>query len=200
MSLDKNSLQQATILFSRATEIRTGEYAAVAYVQNPNRSAAALSVPYHFVFYDNSNILVSEKRGSISLAPGEITPVYVPTIYTGNRKIVRAFFELTDEPAWVRAGNPAKALTITDTETADLTTSPRIETIVTNTDVTPRKDITVVATVFDGAGTAFAVSQTVLENLAGGEQARLVFTWPQAFNTYPARIDIIPLIAPEIER
>lgn len=198
-ALDSERVASETVLWSRAFPVRPGEYAAVAYIQNPNRDAAALLVPYRFSLYDSANVLVAEREGVVTIMPGGITPVYEGKITTGNRVVARTFFELTGSVNWVRAGNPAAALLTSNTKVTADSATPTIAVDVRNTDVSARKQVAIVAVVFDSLGNAFAASRTLIPELAGDEEKHIVFTWPDSFAANPVRTDIIPVMVPELQ-
>jgi hypothetical protein len=194
--LDVSSLRPQSVKWVRAFLVRPGEYAATAYIENPNKNAGVMSAPYHFSFYDANNILIAEKSGTTMIMPGAITPVYVSQIASGDRVIAHAFFEFTAPLVWIASHNAADALTVTNIRTDGINQTPHVSADITNTAVTDQSRITYVATLFDGAGNAFASSQTILQSLAGGATSNIVFTWPSAFTTTPTRIDILPVMKP----
>ena len=198
-ALNSEELQPEVVMWARAFKVRSGEYAAIAYIQNPNRNAAAVKVPYHFSFYDSSNVIVAERSGVVTIMPGGITPVYEGQLMTGNRNISRTFFEFTDSVHWLRAGNPTAALMTGDVKTNITTTAASVSANIRNTDITKRDNVTVIAVAFDNLGNAFAASRTFIESLAGDESRRIVFTWPEGFPEPPVRTDIIPVMMPELE-
>lgn len=198
-ALDNEDIIPHALLWSRAFLVRSGEYAATAYIENPNRSAAAINVPYRFSFYDANNILVAERNGSVSIVPGAITPVHETQIPSGNRMISRTFFEFLQIPAWTQAGNPAAALTVSNIRVSD-DGVPKVSVSVHNTDVDSRTDITYVVTLFDVLGNSFASSKTIISELGGGESKHLTFTWPHSFEASAARVDVLPIMAPVVEK
>ncbi|HET8581172.1 MAG TPA: hypothetical protein VFL98_01750 [Candidatus Paceibacterota bacterium] len=198
VALDPATLQSVSVEWARAFEVRQGEYGAIAYLLNPNHGAAVLAVPYTFSFYDANNVLVGERSGTTTIMAGATTPVYVGGISTGSRDIAHTFFKFTAPLSWVAATNPGAQLIVANTRAANTNAAPTITTDVTNTDVTDRDAITYVATAFDPAGNAIATSKTYVGQLAGGATKRLVFTWPDPFPVAPARIDVLPVIAPAV--
>lgn len=194
--LDPNQLQPSAVLWSRAFSVRDGSYNAASYIENPNDGAGVSSVGYVFKLYDSDNVLVAERIGSTFIMPGRVTPVFEGAIDTGNRKVARAFFALTAEPAWQQMRDAAKVIAVSDVAASNIATVPRVSATVRNTDVSPLFDISFVATVFDTAGNAYASSATHLDRLAAGETQQIVFTWPDPFPSLVGRIDVIPRVAP----
>ena len=156
--LDATSLQSSAILWARTFKVRAGLYDAVAYIDNPNAAAGVMSVGYRFGLYDAQNVLVSERTGNTFVMPGGITPVFVGGIDTGSRDAVRAYLEFTEPRVWIRASNTAKAVVVTNPSVSSIDTEPRVTAIATNNSVRSVTSVIFVATVFDPAGNAIALS------------------------------------------
>ena len=197
--LDTATLQPESVLWVRAFPVRASEYAATAYIQNPNKEAGVMSAAYKFSFYDANNVLVAERAGTTAILPGAITPVYAAQIVSGSRVIAHSFFEFTEPLVWVRAHNPTGTLSIAHARAENIALSPSVSADVTDTAVTDLSAVTFVATVFDGAGNALASSQTIVPMLSAGKTQQIVFTWPSPFSYVPARIDVLPVMRPVAE-
>lgn len=194
--LDERSLSPHAVLWTRPFYVRDGLYSVAAYIDNPNKNAGVVSAPYRFKVYDENNILVAERTGSTFVMPGTITPVFAGQLETGNRNAARAFFEFSAPLVWEKATDVSHDIIIKNREVIDNTTSPRISARAHNTSVSKARNITFVVVVFDTAGNAFAASETVVPEIAAGEEVPIVFTWPQAFNRPVGHIDITTLRAP----
>jgi hypothetical protein len=194
--IDERTLQPAATLWTRAFQVRGGLYSAVAYVENPNTGAGVESARYQLRLYDDRNVLVAEREGTTFIMPGGITPIYEGGIDTGNRAVARAFLEFTSSLVWKHMENPADVLVIGNRAISAIDAAPRLEANVKNTSVAVIQDPEFVAIVFDTAGNAFAASATTLTRLAGNEEGRVVFTWPDPFPKAPGRIDVLPLLPP----
>jgi len=198
--LDARVLQPVSILWARSFESRPSFYSAVAYIENINKEAGIHAVGYRFGLYDSRNVLVAERTGTTFVMPGGITPVFEGAIETGNRDVVRTYFEFTEIPVWERMTNAADVIRITNNEMKDEATMPRLSATVRNTSVSDVVDPSFVAVVSDPAGNAFAASATTLQRLGAGEVGQVVFTWPTAFTSAVGRIDILPRLAPRTAR
>lgn len=194
--LDERALIPYALQWSRSFPVRNGLWSATAYIENPNEDGAVISAPYRFKLYDDRNVLVAEKNGTTYLMPGTITAVYEGAIDTGNRKVTRTFFEFTAPLVWERYANAVREITVTDKRVVAPDRSPRVSARIENTSVTDARELFVVAVVFDASGNALASSRTVIPLLESGEQQEVVFTWPTPFIFAPARVDILPLLAP----
>lgn len=194
--LDERSLSPHAVLWTRPFYVRDGLYSVAAYIDNPNNGAGVASAPYRFKVYDENNILVAERTGSAFIMPGTITPVFEGQLTTGNRKASRAFFEFLAPLVWVKSTDISHDIVIKNREVVDNTTTPRISARAHNTSVSKARNIAFVAVIFDTAGNAFAASETIVPEIAAGEEENIVFTWPQAFSRPVGHVDITPLRAP----
>jgi hypothetical protein len=194
---DVNTLAPSSVQWARAFKVRDASYSAAAYIENPNDHAGFGLRPYKLSLYDSQNILVAEKSGYAYAMPGGITPVYISDIDTGNRIATHAYFEFTAPALWLQLADTSSAVKVTNRQISDVTSVPRIEATVTNTDVTPRTDVTFVTVVFDTAGNAFAASATHMDRLEAGASQQIVFTWSDPFALQIGRVDIIPVTLPK---
>lgn len=197
--LDERTLAPSSVLWSRGFSVRNGTYSAVAYIENPNNDAGVRSVAYRFSLYDERSILVAVREGSMSIQPGGITPVFEGGIDTGTREVSRTYFEFLDPLVWERMTNPTEALTITNKQMSDTNTSPRLTATVRNSSVARIEDASFVATVFDSAGNVFAASRTLLPTITAGASETILFSWPEPFPLAVGRIDIFPVLLPEVD-
>jgi hypothetical protein len=198
--LDANALSPAPVLWSRSFRVRDGSYNSVAYIQNTNEDAGALEAPYRLALYDTNNVLIAEKTGTTFIMPSSVTPVFVGGISTGNRFVVRTFFELRGPLTWMRMKDLSHSISINDKLPEDMDTAPRVTATAFNSTVDDITDVMFVATVFDAQGNAFASSQTKVPKLRAGEKTSLAFTWPDPFGVTIGRIDVIPLVAPVVAK
>lgn len=196
--LDEQTLQPYATLWSRAFPARPGNYNALAYVENSNAEAGIRDIVYRFKLYDARGILVAEREGATSLMPGGITPIFEGAISTGNRSVTRTFVEFISTSSWERVSDSVGNIAVSNRVVTTPQSSPRLTAMVENTGVATIFDITLVATVFDTVGNAFAASATLVPRLEGGESQEIVFAWPDPFPKAVSRIDILPFVEPEV--
>ncbi|HVU75367.1 MAG TPA: hypothetical protein VHD38_00830 [Candidatus Paceibacterota bacterium] len=194
--VDESKLAPSSVVWSRSFRVRSGSYNAVALIQNPNQNIGIRQISYKFGLYDEQNLLIAERSGSIYIMPGAITPIFEGAIDAGNRVVAHTYFDFTSAPSWEKLGNAASPLEISNVDISDVSTMPRVTAQVKDTSVESLSAMTFVAIVYDPAGNAFAASQTTLQALAAGATADLIFTWPAPFNITVGRIQVIPLVAP----
>lgn len=195
--LNPTQLQPEGVLWARSFQVRSGDYDAVAYIDNPNQSAGVIQVPYELDLYDAQNALVEDITGTTFIMPGGVTPVFIGNISTGNRVAVHTQFQFTGPLVWERSIGFSQSISITNQKASETASSSQIVALVTNTSVAKIFGIEFVATVFDPNGNAIATSQTALQTLAAGASQQIFFTWPTPFSTQVGRVDIIPVVAPE---
>jgi hypothetical protein len=191
------SLTPSSVLWARGFKIRDGSYSAAAYIENPNDLAGFEQRTYKFSLYDSDNILIAERTGVAFVMPGGVTPIYEPDIDTGERIVTHTYFEFTSAPQWLQLSDNSNTTKVTNRNLTEEASTPRLEATVTNTDVTPRTNIQLVAVIFDTAGNAFAASASRIERLEAGQAQQVVFTWPNPFPVQVGRIDIIPVELPK---
>jgi len=195
--LDSRSIKPITTLWSRSFPVRKGFYDAVAYIENPNENAGVYSATYQFKLYDNKNILIAERFGTTPIFPGKVFPIFESKIDTGNRIPARAFFNFVTDFTWARIKDPTYGIKIINEKTSELNTSPRVDAVMRNDNLTVRENIIVVATLFDNAGNAIASSRTLVKKINSDEEIPIAFTWPQAFSSEVAKVDIVTLALPK---
>jgi len=194
--LDDGALSPASILWSRSFSIRNGLYSSVAYIVNDNAQAGVKSVGYRFGLYDERNVLVAERTGTMFIMPSSLTPVFEMNISTGNRAVAHTYLEFTEPLVWERLKNEAAVIAVNNRKVLDVDSSPRITATAENVSVAPVLNMSFVTVVFDPSGNARASSMTSLSRLDAGEKQQITFTWPSRFIWPVGRIDIFPVVQP----
>lgn len=195
--LNPADLQPEGVLWARTFDVRPGVADAVAYIDNPNKDAGVMQVPYELDLYDKNNALVADLSGQTFVMPGGITPVFVGDINVGNRVPEYAQFKFVASLTWEKAIGFSQAIKVTDEQTSISASSTKLSALVTNSSVSDIRGVTFVATVFDPGGNAMATSQTALQDLPGGASQQIYFTWPSSLPEAVGSIDIIPVVQPE---
>lgn len=176
------------VAFARPVLIAPGVWGAVAYVENRNQAAGARTVPYTFKLYDDSNLLVYERRGQAYLPPHKSFALFEGGMRVGSRAPARAAFEWT-LPVRFEALAPEPRVDISGTRFENEGGASRIETQFKNPGRTPLPRIEATALLFNASGTLYAASATFLKNLPAGGAAPLTFTWPTL--SKPTRIEVL---------
>jgi len=177
----------------RHFEVVPGVYNVVAYVENLNSSAGIDEAEYVFKLYDEKNVVLDERVGSVGLRPKEVIPIVEGNLDTGKLSAVRSTFEFTNNLVWMKRGQREPVIVISKENSFEVDGLPRISGVITNTSVHKIQDVTVVAIVYDSGGNAIATSSTFFDTLNKDQSADLIFTWPQKFLKPLNRFEIVPL-------
>jgi hypothetical protein len=177
----------------RYFEVVPGIYNVVSYVENLNSGAGVDSANYIFKLYDEKNVVLTERKGSVKIRPNEIIPIVEPALNTGKLSAVRSTFEFTDNLIWMKREPRSPVLVVSKEDSFEVDGLPRISGVLTNTSVHRVQKISVVAIVYDSTNNAIASSRTYFEKIDKDESVDLVFTWPQKFEKPINRFEIVPL-------
>jgi hypothetical protein len=181
------------ILWNRFFKISDGVYTGAAMIQNPNLYAYAPNVPYLMRLYDDEGVTIYERNGFVTLYPKYTFPLIQPGIRTLERVPVRMTFEFIAEPVWYVAAEQATGLSITNDVIYNETSSPRIDAVIRNDGNKPQQDVKAAAIVYGTENNAIAVSQTFVDIVPSNGSAKIVFSWPEPFETAIVRKELIIL-------
>ncbi len=176
-------------LWARSVRVAPGVYHAVAMVRNPETDSGTKGLPYTFSLFDDENILVAERRGVMYIDPGEIAPLLVTNIITGERVPTRTFVAFGDG-AWQNMENTESPLRLVSQELEE--NALRLSVVVENTSALPVDDITLTALLYDESDLLIAASQTTVKELSARSSHQAVFTWQEPFSKPVFRADVIP--------
>lgn len=177
-----------TVQFARAVEVTEGVWGAVAYLENKNVGVGARNVPYVFKLYDDDNLLLYERHGTVYVPPRKTFAVFEGKMLSGDRVPTRALFEFSDEPVFFKIEEPELLITTRGFTTDERSSS--LEAIVTNPARTPVEGIEATALLFGSDGNVTAASATRISRLEGRAGAVLVFTWPRVIEE-PSRVEVL---------
>ncbi len=187
------------VSWQRVFKISKGIYSAVAYVENPNLNSTATNVPYSFRAYDKANVLIVERKGTASILPIGVTPVFESGILTGERIPARVTFSFASKPDWIITKKIAPRITILINEKNFEGTLPSLRATITNTTLKNIPHFEVVAILYDENDNAIASSKTVVDSIAGEQEVEVVFSWREAFASIPVKVEILPKLYPDIQ-
>jgi len=167
----------------RLFEVSPGLWSVLIYVENPNVNAMATYLPYTFTIYDENNSVFAVRNGATILPRNKTVGIFEGGITTAQEgaKPKRATFELGDKIIWEKTKSQDPNLTIAHSPLLRLDSAPRIEANVGNKSTQDIHNIELVVAIFDRTDNAVASSRTFLEELKGGEDADIFFTWPKPF-------------------
>lgn len=165
-------------LWSRSVKVADGVYHAVAMVRNPATDAGTNSLPYTFFLYDEDNILVAQRSGSMILEPGETVPLLETNIVTRERAPAKTFVEF-GQAVW-RQGNRTTSPVVIDSEAFDVE-NRRLTARISNTTPNAVPKIILTALVYGKDEVVIAASQTILSEIPPRGETQAVFTWQESF-------------------
>lgn len=168
---------------------------AVAYIQNPNITAAARNVPYQFKIYDEDHQFITERNGVAYIAPNGASAIFEGGIQVGTRMPKFAEFRFTADPLWVSLDPRISGINVVPSNQVleNETTKPKLTGTISNvSDRYSVSDISVIAILYDKDDNATAVSQTVVAGLPPTGKSEVFFTWPNPFKEKVVRLELIP--------
>ena len=179
-----------TALWARSVRVAPGVYHAVALVKNPDTRATG-DVPYTVSLFDDENILIAQREGTLRLLPGDIAPLFEANVVVGERPPARTFVDIgTGEFTTAERGtSPIRVLSWDFDEEAG-----RLIASMENQSTLNVGSVTVTALLMNDNELLINASQTVVEGFAPRERVDAVFTWQEPFSESPTRVDIIPRI------
>lgn len=181
------------IIWERYFRVDEGIYNVLAYVENPNPTAEIIQASYIFKLFNEENVLIAEKPGTITLGPKSVRPIIETGLQTGRQVPTRVSFEFTSQFVFEKK-DPKDALVIVKNELIENEqTSPRVKAAIQNISLQPLRDIDVIVIVYDVFDNVLGTSSTFVQSLGAEESQDIVFTWPEPFNEDVIRIEVIPV-------
>ena len=189
-----------SVLWTRALQVSPGVYNVVALVENPNLDLMAKDVSYLFRVYDSNNLLIYERKGTISVPPGGILPVFEGAISTAKRVANRATFEFTEEPFWRPFSGKRPDVRVSDINllNKDGEAPPRLSAVIDNRSNRSIPSFNVVAILTGVSGNAIAASRTIIDEVQAESKTPVTFTWREPFAEEVAKTEIILELFPTI--
>lgn len=196
--LNPADLRALNVKWARSFKVVPGVYSSIAYVENPNKDGGIRGARYIFKLYDERNILVAERLGKTFIPPGKVVPIFEGNLQTGGRTPTKTIFQFIEDMTWERMNTDLDSqIHVIDKTLKYVNDLQRLDVKLKNNSVYELRNLVVVATLFDVAGNAIGASRTVIETFKPDSVKDIVFTWPKKFNSFVARIDVVPLLPPE---
>lgn len=191
--LCQTQIIEPIVRWQRSFEVSPGIYNVVAYLENPNPDSGVANAPYVFKLFDKENILLYERKGSVSIGPKEIIPIVENTLFTDKLQPSRVTFEFTEDLIFTKQNPREPVLSIKNEDLLNVEKEPRVVASIKNSSIFTVKDVTVVVIVYDQKDNAIASSSTIIDQIGKDQELPIVFTWPVSFSGAVSRIEIIPL-------
>lgn len=170
------------VVWAESFKIVDGQYNAVAYIENRNKTAGTPRLNYVFKLYDSDG-LITERRGETPVPLDGLYPLFEGKILTGGRAPTRTEIEFADDAIWLTGTAGAEQFTLISRELTSADSKPRLIAELRNEDLFEAQDIEIVATVFDKRKNPLTASKTVVEYFPGRTTQSVVFTWPEPIAT-----------------
>jgi len=187
-------IQDPIILWNRAFPISNGKYNLVAYLQNPNINYISEPFTYTFNVFDENNILIGAREGTISVPYNRNFVAFEQGFDAGERKIGKVTFEITSKVTWIKSPAPKAKFSVSSDEIVSVGGTPTLTSTITNKTIDTFNNFYVVAIVYDVDGNAMVVSRTLVDELAPNSKSVVVFTWPYLENLQYSKIELLPRI------
>ncbi len=187
--------QDPDIQWSRAYYVAKGTYNLVAYIQNPNLDYISQPTRYVFKVYDDRNSLIATREGVVGIPTSKIFPIFEPTINTGEAIPKTVTFEFMEPVVWIEYFGFKPELEVVEQRFSRQDTSPKLEAKIVNKTLNTFVDVEVIAIVYNEEGNGMLSSRTFIDRIGDKGTVDVVFTWPEAINFTPSKIEVIPNLA-----
>jgi hypothetical protein len=190
-------LKPLLVKWTRSFRVVRGLYNSVAYVENPNPRSGVRKLQYRFTLYDEDNVPLAERIGSMFVPPGKVVPIFEGNMYTGEMDIHHTVFEFGERIIWERMDPElATEIVVFDKSFIQVGDSYRLTATVENRSVYTLHNLVVVAVLVDDAGNAVGASRTIVEIISPDTKKHIVFTWPKSLDGLVVYTDVVPLLPP----
>lgn len=166
------------VVWAKSFEVTEGQYNTVAYVENPNQTAATPALEYTFSLL-REGAVVAERSGTTVLPPNSVYPIFEGRVFTESRQAVDET-RITLQPAqeWLPASVGRDQFRSLDIALSDADSRPVLDVEIENTALVAAEDVEVVATILNDLGEPVTASQTFIERIEPRSTQDIVFTWP----------------------
>ena len=174
-----SQVRQPVVAWVESFEVTSGQYNAVAYVENRNQTIGTPEIAYTFTFL-NSGVEVGRRSGVVALPPNSTLPIFEGRIFTDGQEITDTQLTIDASNAWLPAVAIDDQFRTNEFNLLHVDTRPRLEVQLENTGLENVRNVEVVATIFSDSGNAVAASQTYVESFFSRTSQDIVFTWPNS--------------------
>ncbi len=187
-------IKDPLILWNRSFPIANGKYNLVAYLQNPNINYVSEPFSYVFNVFDEKNILIGTREGTINAPYNKNFVVFEQAFDAGKRTIGKITFEITSKVVWIKSPAQAAKFNVSSDQIVSVGGTPTLTSTITNKTVETFNNFYVVAIVYGVDGNATVVSRTLVDELRSNGKAVVVFTWPYLTDLKYSKIELLPRI------
>lgn len=172
------SVQPPRVEWAKSFPANAGQFNAMAYVENANKLAGTPELRYTFTLSDSDGIITT-RTGTTILPPDSTYPIFEGRIDTSGRVPTETMLTLEPADLWLPYAYGRAQFRTSDLALTGADARPRLSARIENEELTPARDVEVVATIFDSRGNPLTSSQTFIAEMAGRSGRDVVFTWPQ---------------------
>jgi hypothetical protein len=178
-----------------------GLYNVASYIVNPNINGGAMNVPYKMMLYDASGLLITERFGTLTLYPRRNTLAFQTAVKVDKRIPAKATFEFTSPPVWYKSSDRLGGINILDKNYVDEINTSSLQVLLENKNLQPYQNLLVSVILYDVNSNAIGFSQTRVDSIDGKNGRQVApYTWSFARDGKVAKIEVLPIIAPVLER
>lgn len=183
----------------RVLTVAEGVFEVVAMIENPNPTGVIENARYTIKLYDSSSTLPLKIIEGLTYIPkGKVFAVFEGPFNIDGNVPTRATLEWDESSlSWQSYNDSAPQIEIVDLNLSSRDTRPRIDANVRNTSLERISNIDLTVLVSNSQGNIFAASKTFVNSLSSGEEAPIVFTWPQPFQEEVSSTEVIVRILPD---
>lgn len=171
------------IVWAKAFPFARDHYDVGAYIENPNTDAGIKSARYTVRIFDAVGQTIAERVGAMEISPRAPTFLFEGnfTLTTPPAK-VEVLFDDAYLTNMVTARQQASILVTKNQRLKQITTSPRFEAVLVNTDpLNSISSISLGAIISDSSRNPIAISRTIIDEIEKGGEQPIFFTWPNNF-------------------
>ena len=172
------TMQEPRVEWVKSFKVVDGQYNAVAYIENPNRTGATPQLNYTITLSDSNGVIV-ERKGTTVLPADNLYPIFEGRILTAGRTPTNTTITFDKPDLWLPSEKARDQFTLIDRgEIKNADGAPRLQSSLRNNNILPAKNVEVVATIFDSQGTPLTASRTFVD-FPPQTVTDAIFTWPE---------------------
>lgn len=183
----------------RVIEVVPGFYEVVALVENPNVAGTADRARYTLKLFESSSVTPVKTISGDTYVPKSATfAIFEGPFDLGEARPTRATLEWDRESLeWRRDVSSEPNMSIRNLDLKGENDKPRVTASLVNNSLERVENIELVVVVRDPGLNTVAASKTVVESVAPGASAPIIFTWPAPFSEENVSVEILYRIFPD---
>lgn len=188
-------VQPLTVSWAKAVRSGNRVYDLVAMVVNTNINNASQQTGYTFTLYNNQGQVSDTYSGSLTVPIDSKFPIILQNIPLATAP-ANVVVTLTDGSHYKVFESPTVPIIRVLKQRYEAGQTPRVYSTLMNTRRVEISNLPVKVILFDRAGNAYAVGQTVVPMLTKEAVKEVIFTWESPLPFAPEKIGIYPIFNP----